>query len=371
MTQPLRVLQLTEAFGGGVVASVTRLSSGLAARGHEVHLAFARRQETPRDVAALVHPAVRLHELPLVRSISPVSDARGFLLVRRLLRSLDPDVVHLHSSKAGVLGRMAAWSLRRSGRVFYSPRGLAFLQEDYSRHARALFARLEWGMARLGGTVVACSRSEAELLLTRVRAPRVVLIENAVDVAAVPEHRPSDDGLVRIGIAGRITYARNSELFATVARANAAPGVSFRWIGGGSPDDEARLVRAGVEVTGWMHGNDAVRALSELDIYLHLSRWEGMPIALIESQVAGLPAVATDIIGNRDVVTHGETGFLHAQFEDISRSLALLTNDPALRRRMGRRARELALRRFDVARMVDEYEALYRGATEGRSRSAV
>jgi hypothetical protein len=106
----MRILHVTEAFCGGVFTSLTRLSSGLARRGHAVHLAFARRPETPADVAAYVDPAVVLHELPLVRSISPVADLRGVFAVRRLLNELRPDIVHFHSSKAGVLGRAAAWT---------------------------------------------------------------------------------------------------------------------------------------------------------------------------------------------------------------------------------------------------------------------
>lgn len=92
----MRILHVTEAFCGGVFTSLTRLSSGLAARGHDVHLAFARRPETPTDVASYVHASVTLHELPLVRAISPIADLRGVFAVRRLVRRLRPDIVHLH-----------------------------------------------------------------------------------------------------------------------------------------------------------------------------------------------------------------------------------------------------------------------------------
>src|SRR5690606_13255 len=146
-------------------------------------------------------------------AIDPRSDLAGLIGVRRLLRAIEPDVVHLHSSKAGVLGRVTAWSTGDAARVFYSPRGLSFLQEDYSPQARAWFQRIEWMMARLGGTVIACSASEEKLVRGRIRTAHVAMIENAVDVTAVPRHVERNDGIVRVGVAGRISHQRNSELF--------------------------------------------------------------------------------------------------------------------------------------------------------------
>jgi glycosyltransferase involved in cell wall biosynthesis len=359
MPRSLRVLELTEAFTGGVFTSLTRLASGLAARGHEVHLAYSRRGETHQDIAAYLHPAVRTHELSLVRSIDPRADLKGFLAVRRLIRELEPDVLHFHSSKAGVLGRIAAFTTGDAARVFYSPRGLAFLQEDASPRARALFRRIEWACARLGGTVVACSASEEALVREHLRPRGLALIENAVDIESVAPRVDRDDGLVRIGIVGRITYARNPPLFAELARRHASSTTRFLWVGGGEERDARMLRDAGVEVSGWQSRPDALAMMSRLDIYLHPSRWEGMPVALIEAQIAGLPAVATDVVGNRDVIREGETGFLRRDASGLSEALGRLIADPALRLRLGARARELATKRFALDRMIDEYERLY------------
>jgi glycosyltransferase involved in cell wall biosynthesis len=283
----------------------------------------------------------------------------GLIHIARLMQQLDPEIVHFHSSKAGVLGRLAATlSARRKG-VFYSPRGLAFLQEDYSERARDVFAAIEWLMARVGGTVVACSAGEQTLVRARIRAPRIALIENAVDIDSVIPRIERMDGRVVVGIAGRITYARNALLFAEMARRHASPGVAFRWIGGGDASDREALNAAGVEVTGWMPRSEALREVAGLDIYLHPSRWEGMPVALIEAQVAAIPAVATDVVGNRDVIQHGETGFIERGAEGLSDALKRLILDPALRLSLGSRARERALVRFNLARMIDDYERLY------------
>jgi len=359
VTPRLCILQVTETNVGGTFTSVTRLSNELAARGHQVHLAVSRLRDPSMDMSSWVSPAVAVHDLRLVRQIDPAQDLAGFLAIRRLIDRLAPDVVHLHSSKAGVLGRLAAWSTGDSARMFYSPRGLSFLQQDASPRARSAFRTIEWACARLGGTVVACSESEASLVRRHIRPRRIALIDNAVDTACVPRHEERADGIVRVGIAGRITHARNPGMFGELARRHAGPRTRFVWVGGGDDDDALRLAQAGVEVTGWKPRAEALVEMSRLDVYLHPSLWEGMPIALIEAQTAGLPAVATDIIGNRDVIREGETGFLRADVTGLGEALDRLIGDHDLRQRMGASARVRALARFDIKRMVDEYEHLY------------
>jgi len=360
----LRILQVTEAFGGGVFTSLTRLSTGLAALGHEVHLAYSRRAETPSDVASHVAPAVRLHEMTLARSVDPLADLRGLVALHRLMSAVNPDIVHLHSSKAGVLGRIVACASGRQRTTFYSPRGLSFLQEDHSPRARRLYQAIEWSSARLGGTIVACSMSERELIEQRIAPRRLALVENAVDVESVAPREPRRDGLLHIGIVGRITYARNPEMFAEMSRRLGHDAVRFRWIGGGDDANEAALKSAGVTITGWMPRANALEAMRGLDIYLHPSRWEGMPVALIEAQLCGLPAVASDVVGNRDVIVDRRTCFLCRSADEMAACLHALIQDPDLRQGMGLQARQRALPRFNLARMVTETESLYRQALD-------
>jgi glycosyltransferase involved in cell wall biosynthesis len=100
--------------------------------------------------------------------------------------------------------------------------------------------------------------------------------------------------------------------------------------------------------------------MSELDIYVQTSRWEGMPVALIEAQVAGIPAVVTDVVGNRDVVVHGVTGFVGSD-EEIPGYLEQLRGDRKLREEMGAAARELAVAKFSMDtifhRWLNTYES--------------
>ena len=361
----MRILHISEAFTGGLFASVTSLANGLADRGHDVHIAYSRRAETPDDVGAHLRRCVVLHELRLARAIDPRADASGLIAIRRLVRALNPDIVHLHSSKAGVLGRVAARLGGVANRVFYSPRGLSFLQEDRSRAARRVYQAIEWTTAHFGGIVVACSQSELDMIRSRIRPRRAVLVENGIDVAAISPWRERGDGRVVIAAAGRLTFARNAPLFARIAAATAAPNVDFIWLGDGDAADRAVLEGAGVQVTGWLPREEVLSRMSSIDVHLHPSRWEGMPIALIESQVAGVPAVATDVVGNRDVVEHGVTGYVGTRPDELAMHVRRLVADAALRRRLGTNARDHALARFNLTRVVDDFERLYASAVTG------
>lgn len=359
----MRVLQLCESFGGGNYSSVTLICNGLAERGHEVHLGFSRRAETPADFAAHLHPGVVLHELRMTRSISPATDLRSLFELLALMRRVDPQVIHLHSSKAGFLGRVAGSLSGRNRTTFYSPRGLSFLQMDASANKRRLFRWLEWGAARLGGTLVACSQGELEQIRDNIAPRSSVLIENAVPVAMVPAKQARADGKVRIGTAGRISAARNPVLFAALAARLRGNGVEFVWIGGGEEADRARLEQSGVTVSGWLTRPEALARVSELDIYIQTSLWEGMPIAVIEAQVAGIPAVVTDILGNRDIVADGETGYVCRNEDELAARLRQLIAEPQTRALLGQRARQLALVRFSVDRLLDELLAAYRAVS--------
>jgi len=114
-----------------------------------------------------------------------------------------------------------------------------------------------------------------------------------------------------------------------------------------------------IEVTGWLPREALMQRLSQTDVFLMPSLWEGMPLALIEAQAAGIPAVVSDVVGCRDVVVNGETGFVCKTTDELIEKTQFLINNSELRYRLGENAARLARIRFDVNRLNRELLDIY------------
>jgi hypothetical protein len=366
MNRPIKLIHIVESFGGGTFTVLTQIVNSLNPLEFDVSIAYSLRPEITSDFRDRIRKEVRLIHLPMVREVKPLHDLKSLFQLWKLLKKEQPDVIHLHSSKAGFLGRIAA---RLSGitRVFYSPHGFAFLRQDVDEKARNLYHRFERIASLFGGTVVACSESELEAAKSVTHS--ALLIHNAIDVESIDRLINSSSltnkiqkDKVTIGTVGRITPARAPALFAKIARevTSARPGlIRLLWIGGGENIED--LSDSPVEVTGWLPREEALQRLSrEIDVYLHTSLWEGMPIAILEAMALGKPIVATDVVGNRDAVVHSKTGFLCSSHEELTDALLRLVDDPGLQDSMRSAGRARVEAEFSLPALIKRLSALYR-----------
>ena len=165
---------------------------------------------------------------------------------------------------------------------------------------------------------------------------------------------------IRIGTLGRISAQKDPGRFCEVIkRLGNSSKLDFIWVGDGQPCEDSELRENNVNVTGWLNRNEALEIMSTFDIYLQTSRWEGMPLALIEAALLKVPVVTTDILGNRDVVNHKVTGFVAEDSDGLVSALEELIGSENLRHTMGEAARSLAVDRFGVARLEKEIISLY------------
>jgi glycosyltransferase involved in cell wall biosynthesis len=359
-----RIAHVSESLATGVLSVLSILTHGQAKDGHEVILfASQQREDTPAGWREALPERLRFVEIPMRREIDPKADLRGLFELWRALRACRPDVVHLHSSKAGALGRVAALPLR--ARVVYQPHGLAYLRSDVSSSSRLAYRWIEGLLALLGGTVVACSEGERAALHSVVPPSRSVVVVNGVELSSVVRADPCKER-VRIGTCGRISPQKRPEFFAEVSRALRSDA-DFVWIGDGEPESKEALLGAGVEVTGWCSRAEAQRRIAALQIYVQTSAWEGMPISMIEAMAAGLPAVATDIIGNRDLLLGTEAGVLVDTPAEMIGALSTFIRSAERRRIAGGRARELVERKYSSTKMVENFYGVY--GIDERARS--
>jgi len=376
------IVHVTESLGGGVLYSIAQLAKAQADSGLDVVLVHSRRLDTPSasELQALFPLPIKRVELLMARAIAPINDLLSVLRLRRLFRRLKPDVIHLHSSKAGALGRLAVLLCGIKCQVVYSPRGFAFLRSDVSTNKQRLFLAIERIMSRMPGILVACSETEAKLARQRVGHPDVRLVENSIDLSCIKSASFGFKPRIRIVTSGRMTYAKAPWRFRKLAICLAHKSVDFVWIGGGENiDSEWRLVKeisvtkdlnfdsyglpdgsaATLTATGWLRRDQVLNELAEADIFVMTSLWEGMPLSLIEAQAAGLPAVVPDVIGCRDVVRSDVTGYVCVSDDELAQRVQDLIDMPELRRRLGGQASHLAAGRFGVSRMHTEMLRVY------------
>ncbi|MBN3770517.1 glycosyltransferase, partial [Burkholderia sp. Se-20378] len=331
----MKIVHLVESSATGTLSMVCLIANRLARDGHDVHVVYSVRPDTPPGLAALFDARVALHHVQM-KGAGPL---RTVFRLRATLTALEPDVVHLHSSFAGFLGRLSTLFALRKAAFFYSPHCISFMRRDISTLKRLAFVALERIACARKCLYVACSESEGRAIRAWLRQP-VVVIENAVGGA--PHVRPDDaarpsSGPLCVTTVGGIRTQKDPVLFAQIAQGMRARGMRFVWIGDGDDALKARLAEAGVEVTGWLPHDEVARRLDRADVYLSTSSWEGMPVSVIEAMLAGRPVVVSDCAGNVDVVRHLQTGVVYATAAEAVAWLARLTGDRALRGELGRR----------------------------------
>jgi len=321
----------------------------------------------------------------LGRRISPARDALALIQLIRLLRRLRPDIVHTHSSKAGILGRWAA-TLAGVPHIVHTVHGYGFHPEQ-SRAARWAFVSLERLTGRLATSVVVLvSRANMRtgLALELFEPRRAALIRCGVPLvgfhpAAAP--RPAGSPLT-VGMVACLKPQKAPLDFVAVAARlmkaePALPPVKFVLVGDGvlRPAVESAIAANGlrdvVTLAGWRR--DIPELLRGFDLLLHTSRWEGLPCVFMEAMATGLPIVATDVDGAPDVIEEGVTGHLlePGDVDGLARRCLEVLRDADRRRRMGDEALHRA-RSWDPDSMVRRLELLYEGLTrEGPERAVV
>ncbi|CDU13616.1 glycosyltransferase family 4 protein [Vibrio coralliirubri] len=319
-----------------------------------------------------------LYSENLQRAISPKKDLLAFWQLYRLFHQHRFDVVHTHSSKTGVIGRIAA-KLAGVPIITHTVHGFAFPAAS-NRLEKWIFLAMEWLGTKCSDKVICLHEADRQIAVNSLGANhrQLEVFPNGVDTEkyspVLPEQKltirlrlglAEDD--ILIGMVGRLWRQKNPQAFVTSAIELLSQGVDahFLLVGDGELKTqlEDNVKQAGCEdnihFLGWR--DDTPQILTALDIFVLPSLWEGMPLAIIEAQSTGLPCVVSNIQGNNHLVTDNEDGLLFELDEpnQLSKKIEQLINDEALRIRFSRNARNKVLDRHDISRRVEDIKRLY------------
>ena len=324
------------------------------------------------------------------RAVRPGKDWATYRLLVRRLRELQPDIVHTHSSKAGILGRWAA-AKARAPVIIHTIHGLSFTAST-SPLVNGVYKALERNAAAVTTKIVcvADAMREQSLAANIGRPDQYVTIYSGMDTRPFLKPPVSRDqvrrqlGLgddqVAVGTIARLFHLKGHDDLLDMAPrlCQAHPNLRFLWIGDGllRQQFERRMERMNLRerfiLTGLVPPSRIPELTGAMDVLVHPSRREGLARALPQASLAGKPVVTYDIDGNREALIDGVTGFLAPAFDraKLSESLQVLLLDKSLRRKMGEAGRKFALHRFDASVMVDALDELYKECRSNASQMA-
>ena len=368
------LLAITRLELGGAQRVVLHTARALDRKDFEVALAWGP-GDLLDDEAAAIRELERIPVPSLVRPVSPINDLRALVSLRAAVRSFRPHVVHTHSSKAGILGRLAA---RLEGvPAVHTVHGFGFTPLQ-SAPKRFVFRSAERMMARFTDHFVTVSETDQQrgIEIGLFSPDKVHVIRAAIDLDRF--RRAADGNAVRerLGLPANVPLVVQVGNFKpqkapldfvqVAARVHEEqPDVWFAMVGDGPLRRAAEELAGELGIAdrlvfaGWW--DDVPGLLATTTVSVLTSRHEGLPCSVVESLASGVPVVATAVDGTVEVVRSGDNGLLAAagDIDGLAQAIIELLADPELRRRMATAARE-GLEAFDQETMVRQQEDLYR-----------
>ena len=358
------ILHALEPFATGTTTAVMAITKELSDFTHIV-IHGARNQTGSTDKIKNDFPdEVKFIEWKYAgRELNPVKDWKAFCSLYGILKSFkkqfrksnDPFVVHLHSSKAGFIGRFVCLVLGIKA-VVYTPHCGAFLRTDISPFKRNLYRVLEWLGGLFGGRVVGCGPSEGELYKKLGR--NTTFVSNGVAYKDI-EISEKDRKLISFtGIASlQKDPATWSAIASACAKTAAEKGFTFCWIGNGPEAGE--LKRDFIDFTGWISPNEVEKLHERTAVFLSASAWEGLPYGVLEAMSSGCALLLRNIPGHRDLVIPGENGWLFNTYEEAVKLLTEMVKNRACLAEMGRKNIEIVREKFSLKQMGEGYRKIY------------
>lgn len=351
---------------GGASVHLLDLAKGMRDLGHEVcvlvggqGIVVDRAEQMGVDCRSLKY---------LVRQISPWTDFRGFLELSRELEDLKPDLVHLHSAKAGILGRLAA--KRCSVPAVYTAHGWPFT-EGISERKRKVYAIIERAMARICARIITVSDYDRNIAIQEKVAAtaQIVTVHNGMPDAPMKwPSKPSGSLGVKLIMVARFEEPKDQrsvvEALATITDLNWT--LDFIGDGPNLPSVKSLVDRLGLyrRVAFLGARDDVPELLNHADALILVSRWEGLPLTVLEAMRAGLPVIASDVGGVAEAVTDKVTGYLvprDGQAELVGALRKIISNSEA-RVRMGEAGRMEFEREFTFEVMLQRILSVYQQA---------
>lgn len=283
------------------------------------------------------------------------------------VRNRNIDVMHAHGKGGGVYARIVGFAARK--KIIYTSHGMSPMNDDKLWFLKS-DVWLDFLLSKVTNAVICVSRGEKQeiMALHVTKGDKLVVIENGVAIGLPRRHAHNAGQPLRLIAVSRFDGQKNpAELFEIVTnlekrKLNGGYHLTVLGDGDGKTEFERKIKEQGLSDRVTMEGSvpDVRKYFRESDVLVSTSLWEGMPLALLEAMSEGIPIMASDVVGNHDVVTDGEQGFLYPLGRpDLATDAIMLLADPSIRQRFGEAGRALIVARHSIEFMANETLGLY------------
>lgn len=315
---------------------------------------------------------IKYYKVKMSRGFSLLNDTKLFFSLRSILKKEKPAIVHLHTAKAGFTGRIVTKIF--GYKSLFTPHGGSYL--SFTGGRRMMFFMMEIIAKKFTYKLLAVSQTEARRFIYEVGIPKkdVYTIPNALTITTGQETTADKlnilKGKFKIGTIGRLTYQKDPLLFVDIANAviKQNPDVYFYFLGAGFHDHLKQQVEEKIKEYAiannvmFLNKGDHAGALDflrQLDIFLLPSLYEGLPYALLEAMLAGVPCVVSKCDGNNDVISNNINGFSCLGCEEFSETILQLIDDPEMARSIGEKGKQFVMQKHDMRNAIHLLENIY------------
>lgn len=367
----LKIAFICEALGGGVRKHLVDLLENLNRDKYELHVIHG----TERMDAVFIAAKNQLEDVffypvsEMVREINLKKDIKSIGKISKILKLINPDIVHCHSSKAGVVGRIAAKNARIK-KIYYTPHGYSFQDPNVSKKKMLLYKCIEKGMASKFTTkVIHVSNGEELFAVAKnvVKEKKSAVIYNGMTVNSVYESKKKVTNELHVVTIARMDDQKNPweaiKIVEGIIRKN--KNIKYTYVGDGKYLNEIKeyVTNNGLQDKIFLPGflKNPLEILKDADLFLLTSLYEGLPYALIEAMAFNLPLIASNVTGNNEIIKQNYNGLLYntGDISDGIKKLELLLENRDLLRDMSINSGKVYTENFTVKEMIGKYEKLY------------
>lgn len=356
---------ITSSSWGGAQLHVLELCADQLARGNEVTFIVGNKGPLLDKVKQL--KGVKVILLPsLVREISPTNDIKAIVELRKIIKSESPDIVHLHSSKAGVIGRLSSIGLRKKIKVIFTVHGWAFTDGVSSRLKKSLYRIIEKSVRHFTDLFICVSYYDEKI----GKRDKVLDSTSNVKVIHNGSTTPSEQSInysvhmpLRLVMIARFSPQKDQETLINAVTKLPKDSYKLTVVGDG---ETLQTNKELVSKYGLNHNikfagfkDDISDELINNDVYILSTHYEGLPISIIEAMSYGLPILATNVGGNSEMLENNINGFLFTSKDELAEKLNYLINNPETVKKMGQESYRIFSDEYSLSQCLTKINNSY------------